>query len=254
MGQSKRGTKVILIASLILAPLLINVIWIEIYPLSSKDKEKGFNQTKFALSTSADENMSISAQYPKFIWIKGSAILEIRSNISGSIQYTLTDSSGGKYFDIKSSNFDLEDDNSKKEYSIDIDPHLMSLPGKYNIFLIVSYFNETGAETNGGEQFFDLQFDVILGLGDVYLSLLLIIFGTAVLIILTGKTEIEVDQAQTSPQGGTPAQIETVSDAPPGKIKCPHCKELIEEGLTFCPECGHRIPEFLRFNPNQQNQ
>lgn len=35
-----------------------------------------------------------------------------------------------------------------------------------------------------------------------------------------------------------------------GKIKCPNCKENIDEGLTFCPECGNRIPEFLRYSPD----
>jgi ribosomal protein L32 len=34
-----------------------------------------------------------------------------------------------------------------------------------------------------------------------------------------------------------------------GQIKCPSCRKLIQEGLTFCPECGNRIPEFLRYNP-----
>ena len=34
-----------------------------------------------------------------------------------------------------------------------------------------------------------------------------------------------------------------------GQIKCPSCRKLIQEGLTFCPECGERIPEFLRYNP-----
>ena len=34
-----------------------------------------------------------------------------------------------------------------------------------------------------------------------------------------------------------------------GKIKCPECKEKIEEGLIFCPECGNRIPPWARFNP-----
>ena len=34
---------------------------------------------------------------------------------------------------------------------------------------------------------------------------------------------------------------------PAGKILCPECDELINEGLTFCPECGNRIPEFLQF-------
>ncbi|MBD3342189.1 MAG: hypothetical protein GF353_24015 [Candidatus Lokiarchaeota archaeon] len=41
-----------------------------------------------------------------------------------------------------------------------------------------------------------------------------------------------------------------ISEIPSGKIKCPDCNKLIDEGLTFCPECGNRIPEFLRFNPN----
>ena len=40
---------------------------------------------------------------------------------------------------------------------------------------------------------------------------------------------------------------------PKGKIKCPECNELIDEGLVFCPECGVRIPEFLRFNPDSSH-
>ncbi|TFG29312.1 MAG: hypothetical protein EU532_03455 [Promethearchaeota archaeon] len=33
-----------------------------------------------------------------------------------------------------------------------------------------------------------------------------------------------------------------------GKIKCPECNSIIEEGLVFCPECGNRIPPWARFN------
>jgi len=40
------------------------------------------------------------------------------------------------------------------------------------------------------------------------------------------------------------------SKIPKGKIKCPQCNQIIDEGLTFCPECGSRIPEFLRYNPD----
>jgi DNA-directed RNA polymerase subunit RPC12/RpoP len=35
-----------------------------------------------------------------------------------------------------------------------------------------------------------------------------------------------------------------------GKIKCPECNSIIEEGLIFCPECGNRIPPWARYNPN----
>ena len=35
-----------------------------------------------------------------------------------------------------------------------------------------------------------------------------------------------------------------------GKIKCPDCKEIIDEGLIFCPECGNRVPPWARFNPD----
>jgi len=31
------------------------------------------------------------------------------------------------------------------------------------------------------------------------------------------------------------------SKVPSGKIKCPDCEKIIEEGLTFCPECGKRF-------------
>ncbi|MFX0188546.1 MAG: zinc ribbon domain-containing protein [Candidatus Hodarchaeota archaeon] len=40
------------------------------------------------------------------------------------------------------------------------------------------------------------------------------------------------------------------SKIPDGKIKCPECNQIIDEGLTFCPECGKRIPEYFRFNPD----
>jgi len=38
------------------------------------------------------------------------------------------------------------------------------------------------------------------------------------------------------------------SKVPSGKIKCPDCEKVIEEGLTFCPECGNRIPPWAKFN------
>jgi len=38
---------------------------------------------------------------------------------------------------------------------------------------------------------------------------------------------------------------------PAGKILCPGCDVLIDEGQTFCPECGNRIPEFLQFGPSE---
>ena len=39
------------------------------------------------------------------------------------------------------------------------------------------------------------------------------------------------------------------SRAPPGRIFCPECKKVIEEGSIFCPECGTRIPRYLRYKP-----
>ena len=35
-----------------------------------------------------------------------------------------------------------------------------------------------------------------------------------------------------------------------GQIKCPICKELIDENLTFCPECGSRIEISQRYTPS----
>ncbi|TFG08237.1 MAG: zinc-ribbon domain-containing protein [Promethearchaeota archaeon] len=40
------------------------------------------------------------------------------------------------------------------------------------------------------------------------------------------------------------------SKIPPGKIRCPECGRIIEEGLVFCPECGNRIPPWAQFNSN----
>lgn len=35
---------------------------------------------------------------------------------------------------------------------------------------------------------------------------------------------------------------------PEGKIQCPECYSILQEGLSFCPECGIRIPEFYRYH------
>ncbi|MFO8020049.1 MAG: zinc ribbon domain-containing protein [Promethearchaeia archaeon] len=250
LGQTTRSVKAFFILSLLLVPFIFQILRDNGQFISSQEERYESSPTSnIILSDSPADNMSINTKHPRLIWIKGSMRLEIRSNITGQIKYTLTDASGGEYFKIENNGFDLEGNNKKSSCNIDIDPHLMSLPGKYDIFLLVSYVNETQDQY---EEVYNMTFDVILGLGDVYISLLLIIFGTATLIILTGRTEIEMDQAQGASQGPTQAQVQTVADAPEGKIKCPHCKEIIEEGLTFCPECGHRIAEFLRYNPNQE--
>ncbi|MFX1258413.1 MAG: hypothetical protein ACFFAN_11175, partial [Promethearchaeota archaeon] len=46
-----------------------------------------------------------------------------------------------------------------------------------------------------------------------------------------------VDNSENYNQGLIFNHIEHIN-VPEGKIRCPDCKEIIEEGLTFCPECG----------------
>jgi hypothetical protein len=254
MKSFNRFKEGFLILSLLLVPLVLNLFIVSGSQYASTGKWPGevSKENLLNLSASPSDNITVKTYIPEFLWIENSISLKITSNISGKIRYTLADSFGGQYFEIQRSNVVLNDKNEEKKLNIDIKPHFITLPGEYRFFLLISYLNATDDQESGGEQIYEVDFKVILGMGEVYLLILSIIFGTAILIILTEKTEIELNQTQTSSQGATKAQVETISDAPAGKIKCPNCKKVIEEGLTFCPECGNRIPEFLRFNPNQQ--
>ena len=229
----KPSRKVVAILCLLILPIIFNN-FIFSNPEFISDT-KNFNP-KLMPSATPNENITIKAEHPEFLWIQSSMALEFASNISGKIRYTLADSSGGEYFEIKSNRISLANDNKKRKDTINIRPHFITLPGKYRLFLLVSYINETDDQEQGGVQIYELDFEIILGLGNSYLLILSIIFGTAILIVLSEKTEVEVDQAQAASQGNNQAQVEAIADAPEGQIKCPNCKEIIEEGLTFCPE------------------
>ena len=72
-------------------------------------------------------------------------------------------------------------------------------------------------------------------------------FGTAVLVVLTRKQELDKEKIITA------QATQKVGRVPEGKIPCPTCHSVIDEGLAFCPECGDRIPEFLRMSPGSSS-
>ena len=87
-------------------------------------------------------------------------------------------------------------------------------------------------------------------MGYTFLICILIIFSTAIIIILSNKEDIDEELLATMSVGSaTGSGSMGGANLPAGKIRCPKCGRIIDEGLSFCPECGDRIPEFLQFGP-----
>ncbi|MHA1273133.1 MAG: zinc ribbon domain-containing protein [Promethearchaeota archaeon] len=195
----------------------------------------------FIINSCADKsNFSISADLPKIIWFEAYLNIKISSELDGKIKCISVDSKGGKYFSIEETVINIKKSESKT-IQMKLNPHLSTLPGKYQFGLVIWYIENE----NNSVQIYSKNFDTILIMGPLFLYCNLIIFSTAILIILTkNPSEEEIIAAQTGSQQGI---------IPEHKIKCPECGKIIDEGLTFCPECGNRIPEFLRFGPGSSS-
>ena len=186
--------------------------------------------------TQDNDNFTISTNFPKLIWIEGNLQIEIDSKVEGRIKCVFIDDKGGKYFSNVEVIEKLTD--SKLIINIVTRPHLITLPGNYRFGLVITYIDKDDER----DQIYNKEYEVILGMGYLILYCILIIFGTAVILILTKKLDEEEVKALT--------KTSQPSGLPENKIQCPDCKKIIDEGLSFCPECGSRIPEFLRFNPS----
>jgi len=229
---NKRKSSILLIF-LTIFPVLFNIIISNLY-LIEINQQINSDNSKIRLTQGTNSNFSIESNYPRLIWIEGVLNLEIKSNLTGEINIAFLKSPNGDFFINHHKKEELESSGKKLSINILIKPDFLTLPGKYKFRLFISH-------SDSGEKYLE-DLNIILGMGYVIIITVLIIFGTALIIILTVKGELEEQLSITSTQN--------IGRLPEGKIKCPECKRLIDEGLSFCPECGERIPEFLRFNPN----
>ena len=189
-------------------------------------------------ATQSEDNFSISMSFPRLIWIEGQLEFEIETKIEGTFKFIFLDSEGGKYFAAIQDEVELEA--GSEDFKFVVRPGLTTLPGIYKFGMVIRYVDDEGKTT----QIYDKDYECILGLGYLFLFSIMIIFGTAIIVILTSEEDTE----------GLPSSSASFSgNIPDDKIRCAECGKLIDEGLTFCPECGERIPEFLRFSPSSSN-
>ena len=189
------------------------------------------------LSLNQGTNFTVQSSLHELIWIEGRITLRITSNQSGLITCQLQDSKNGKYFTTVNKVVNLTGSNETHTILLITNPHITTLPGKYNLTLNIS-----------GLHNYSENFEVILGMGYIFLILIVSIFVISlVLILVKTKKGKEAKPAFSAASEPAPSSLREI---PSNKIKCPECKRLIDEGLSFCPECGGRIPDFLRFNPN----
>jgi hypothetical protein len=183
------------------------------------------------------DNFTVRTTLHKLIWIEGHLTLYLTAEESGMISCEFEDSKDGILFTTINEVINLTGNSEMQTIQLIFRPLITTLPGNYNFTLNITGYYE-----------YSENFEIILGMGYVIFILIVIIFGTGIIIILAkkGGTKV-VDSVIVVPDDS----VQPVSgEIPISKISCPECKKLINEGLTFCPECGSRIPEFLRFNPN----
>jgi hypothetical protein len=187
-------------------------------------------------SSQLGTNTTLEISKPDLILIAGSIKLNISSTTSGSIYCALNEQSGDQYFLKINQTIEIIGDNQSRIIIINVNPLITTFPGEYHFTL-----NITGLFT------YNESFEIFLGMGYSVLSIVIIFIAIVIILFILrrrnskkskGKKVTAIDQNNLSGQISVP-----------GKISCPKCKRLIDEGLSFCPECGERIPEFLRYNP-----
>ncbi len=222
--------------TIFLTMLFLPIISLNCFESFQFEKNIRYNKISSDLNTNQVNNFSVTSNLHKLVWIESHLSLILNSNESGLINCEFKDSNNGKYFTQVNRIINLTGSNHTQVIRLIFRPYLTTLPGRYNFTLtITGFYNYTE------------NFELILGMGYIVLTLILMIFGIGLIIILVKKNEgIITKPVSVSTEGLIPSEL---SDVPSSKIQCPECKKLIDEGLAFCPECGSRIPEFLRFNP-----
>ncbi len=194
------------------------------------------NSSSIELFQTEIVNVSIENSFSKLSWIEIQLTITVTSNRTGQIWCALIETEGSTYFEYVNVTENLVGGGVTQKVSLRTRPFLFTLPGKYNMSLIISL-------VGSGQQYSE-EFDVVLGLGYTVILSFMIIFGVAILVIITRKIEIDKEKVATA------QSVRRAGRVPEGKIPCPTCHSVIDEGLTFCPECGDRIQEFLRFRPS----
>ncbi len=220
----------------IVTPLLISGILISnlIY-----DEDQLDTESYTPIQLSAITNVSIQTSMPQLVWIEVQLKITIVSNITGTLSCNLANPGSELYFENKIVEQLINNDGFPLVLEIRTHPSFFTLPGKYNLELIITHIESTNQFTE--------SFEIVLGLGYTILFSLLIVFGTAVLVVLTRKQELDKEKIISA------QATQKVGKVPEGKMPCPNCLSVIDEGLAFCPECGDRIPEFLRFSPSSSS-
>lgn len=224
---------------MILNPIFFG-IFMEINLINNNSHHKNITISSITLTQNGMTNISVENSSPKFIWMEGKMTLRITSNITANIICRLKDSNGGKDFKEVSNNEELEGKGKTQKIILTIKPKFTTITGRFE-------FNLTVTNLGNDDQYSE-KIEIILGMGNLLLIAFFSEFGIAIIIVLVKSKGIGKEEASfvASVTQVTPRS----SSLPAGKIKCPECDKLIDEGLTFCPECGKRIPEFLRYQPN----
>ncbi|MFX0155369.1 MAG: hypothetical protein ACFE9Q_12675 [Candidatus Hodarchaeota archaeon] len=195
-----------------------------------------FNTKYFSPKINQVSNFTVLSDIYKLIWIEGQLTLTLTANESGIIFCEFKDSNNGKYFSQINKTISLTGNNESQTFRLIFYPHLTTLPGRYNFILNIN-----------GIYNYSENFDIILGMGYIFLILIISIFGIGLVLILVKRKESLIKKPVSAPtEVETSSELDQVTSR---EINCPDCKMLIEEGLAFCPECGSRIPEFLRYRP-----
>ncbi len=238
---SKRDLSIFII--LLFSFNLINLLFLNFNNVNSYEINFETKKIPKISQSEASENISVEIKsYSQLIWFSGNIVIETSSNITGFLKIDLSDGLGGSYFQNFQQIIPISNTSENEVFEIPIIPQVYIFPGMYNLSLIINYIPVIDSIDEDTILSSHLQINV--GLGPPILIILIIIFGISFTLILTKRETIKEEILTYEPE----KQIEAALDAPQGKIKCPECKKIINEGLTFCPECGNRIPEFFRYH------
>jgi hypothetical protein len=188
--------------------------------------------------------MSVQTRFSEILWIQGELEINLETNTSGTLSVTFSEVSGDNYFLAITETYSLLD-NTTQSFQLLVTPKILTLPGEYSFNLTLSILNSENEEILK----YNETFETILGMG--YLVIMIFFPLLVVALIIVGiKTKKPIKKSELSEGSTEKEYVDTTGTPPPGKIKCPTCYKIINEGLAFCPECGNRIPEFLQRNPN----
>ena len=228
MRDKKRKTFILLFSILILTCIHIND---EKY--YSDNHNFYFSEMVFLKSSQLGSNITVDIIKPELFMVEGHIWMNITSENAGNVHIALTEQSGDPYFVKINQSLGIVGSNESQEIIIRAIPLITTFPGKYHFTLNIT-----------GLFIYSESFDMFLGMGySVFTIVLGFIAVISILYILKRRNANKLKAFQGEPPSKSSQTVMV------GKISCPKCKKMIDEGLSFCPDCGERIPEFLRYNP-----